>query len=189
MNKRLAACIGSLVLAAAPAAAFAFAPAPAVDPAMDKAVRELLEHLHYREQVAATFKQGVAALPQMLLRANAQRIDANAKLTIDQKKAELAKVAKDIPKQVEAAQQALASPKLLDDAVNAVVPIYAGKFTLAELNEINTFNRRPVAIKLRNTIPDITKETNGVVQGLLRDRVFSLMPKLPAPPQAAQTPK
>lgn len=189
MNKRLAAFIGTLVLAAAPAAAFAFAPPAAIDPAVNKAVRELLENMRYREQTAATFKQGATALPQMLLRAYAQRIDADPKLTLDQKKAELAKVSKDIPKQVEAAEKALANPKLVDDAVDALVPIYAAKFTLAELNELNAFNRRPVAVKLRSVMPDVTKEANGVVQGLLRERVLSLMPKLPPVQQPAQAPK
>jgi hypothetical protein len=177
MNKRLAALFGSLVLAAAPV--FAAAAPAAVDPAVNKAVRELLEHMQYREQMAARFKDGASQLPQMLLRAHAQRIDANAKLTIDQKKAELAKVAKDVPHQVEGAQRALANPKLLDDAVDAVVPIYAAKFTLAELNELNAFNRRPVAVKLRTTMPDVMKEANVVVQGLLRDRVMKLMPAVP----------
>jgi hypothetical protein len=190
MNKRLAAFIGTLVLAAAPAAAFA--PPAAVDPAVNKAVRELLDNMRYREQTAATFKQGATALPQMLLRAYAQRIDADPKLTLDQKKAELTKVSKDIPKQVEAAEKALANPKLVDDAVDALVPIYAAKFTLAELNELNelnAFNRRPVAVKLRSVMPDVSKEANGVVQGLLRERVLSLMPKLPPVQQPAQAPK
>ena len=177
MTKRLAAFVGSLVLAAAPV--FASAAPAAVDPATNKAVRELLEHVQYREQMAARFKEGGSQLPQMLLRAHAQRIDANTKLTLDQKKAELSKVAKDIPHQVEGAQRALADPKLLDEAVNAVVPIYAAKFTLAELNELNAFNRRPVAVKLRSTMPDVMKEANTVVQGLLRERVMKLMPAVP----------
>jgi hypothetical protein len=155
--------------------------AAAVDPAVDKAVRELLGHLQYREQLKAHFEAGAAQLPQIMLRAHAQRINANTKLTTDQKKAELTIVANGIPKQAEAAQHALTDPKLIDDAFNAVVPIYASKFTLAELNELNAFQRRPVSIKMRSVMPEVGSETRVLVQRLMSERVGKLLQQKPAP--------
>jgi hypothetical protein len=195
MNKRLVALAGSLVLAAstmAPAAAQAAAPAvapsasapaakpAAVDPAVDKAVRELLGHLQFREQMAGRFQLGASQLPQIMLRAHAERINANTKLTLDQKKAELAIVSNDIPRAAQAAQKALSDPKLLDDAIDAIVPLYAAKLTLAELNELNAFQRRPVSVKMRSVMPQVAQETNAVVQRLIRERVGSLLPQKPA---------
>jgi hypothetical protein len=187
MNKRLAAFFGSLVLAVSPAFTPAFAQpaatpaaAPAaVDPAVNKAVREMLGHLQFREQLAARFQMGANQLPQILLRANAERINANTKLTQDQKKAEMQIVANDIKKQVQGAQQALSDPKLLDDAIDAIVPVYAAKFTLAELNEFNAFQRRPLAVKMRTVMPQVGQETNAVVQRLISERVGKLLPKKP----------
>jgi len=185
MNKRLAAFFGSLVLAVSPAfaqqpAAATPAAAPAaVDPAVNKAVREMLGHLQFREQLAARFQMGANQLPQILLRANAERINANTKLTLDQKKAEMAIVANDVKKQVQGAQQALSDPKLLDDAMDAIVPVYAAKFTLAELNEFNAFQRRPLAVKMRSVMPQVGQETNAVVQRLISERVGKLLPKKP----------
>lgn len=184
MIKRLAACLAGLALVAGPAFAQgpaqapapAAAPAPAkVDPAVDKAVRELLGHLQYREQMAQRFQLGASQLPQILLRAHTERINNNPKLTADQKKAELAIVTNDIPRTVQGAQRALSDPKLLDDAVNAIVPIYASKFTLAELNELNAFQRRPVATKMRAVLPQVAQESNAVVQRLIRERVVKLL--------------
>jgi len=186
MKNRLAALFGSLVLgvttlasAAAPAAQQAAAQPAAIDPAVNKAVRELLDHLQYREQLSARFQMGASQLPQMLLQAHTQRINANPKLTADQKKAELAIVSNDIPRIVQAAQRALSDPKLLDDAINGVVPVYASKFTLAELNELNAFQKRPVAAKMRTVMPQVVQETNGVVQRLIRERVNSLLQQKP----------
>lgn len=192
MKNRLAALFGSLVLgvstlaastpafaAQAPAAPQAAAQPAAIDPAVNKAVRELLDHLQYREQLSARFQMGATQLPQMLLQAHTQRINANPKLTADQKKAELAIVSNDIPRIVQAAQRALSDPKLLDDAINAVVPVYASKFTLAELNEMNAFQKRPVAAKMRSVMPQVLQETNGVVQRLIRERVNTLLQQKP----------
>ena len=186
MNKRLAAFFGSLVLAVSPALTPAFAQpaaapaAPAaVDPAVNKAVREMLGYLQFREQLAARFQMGANQLPQILLRANAERINANTKLTLDQKKAEMAIVANDIKKQAQGAQQALSDPKLLDDAMDAIVPVYAARFTLAELNEFNAFQRRPLAVKMRTVMPQVGQETNAVVQRLISERVGKLLPKKP----------
>jgi hypothetical protein len=191
MNQRLAAFFGALALAAGVAAAPAVAQpaaassAPAarpaaIDPAVDKAVRELLDHLQYREQMKAHFEMGAAQLPQIMLRAHAQRINANTKLTTDQKKAELAIVANGIPKQAEAAQRALADPKLIDDAFNAIVAVYAGKFTLAELNELNAIQRRPVSLKMRSVMPEVSQETRTIVQRLMGERVGKLLQQKPA---------
>jgi hypothetical protein len=187
MNKRLAAFFGSLVLAVSPAFTPAFAqpaaaPAAApvaVDPAVNKAVREMLGHLQVREQLAARFQMGANQLPQIVLRANAERINANTKLTLDQKKAEMAIVANDVKKQVQGAQQALADPKLLDDAIDVIVPIYAAKFTLAELNEFNAFQRRPLAVKMRGMQAQLGQDTNAAVQRLMAERVGKLLPKKP----------
>jgi len=192
MNKRLAILAGSLVLAvstlapaaqaaqAAPAASASAARPAAVDPAVDKAVRELLEHQQFRQQMAQYFQLGASQLPQIVLQAQTARINANTKLTADQKKAELAIVANDIPRAVQGAQKALSDPKLLDDAVDAIVPVYAAKFTLSELNELNAFQRRPVAAKMRTVMPQVAQETKGVVQRLIRDRVGALLPQKPA---------
>ena len=192
MKNRLAALFGSLVLAVSTLASAAAQPAAqsaaaqpaaqapaAIDPAVNKAVRELLDHLQYREQLAARFQMGASQLPQMLLQAHTQRINANPKLTADQKKAELAIVSNDIPRIVQAAQRALSDPKLLDDAINGVVPVYASKFTLAELNELNAFQKRPVAAKMRTAMPQVVQETNGVVQRLIRERINGLLQQKP----------
>jgi len=189
MKNRLAALFGSLVMAVStlsPAAAQPAAPksaapqAGSIDPAVNKAVRELLDHLQVREHLQARFQMGASQLPQILLQGHTARINANPKLTADQKKAELAIVTNDIPRMVQGAQRALSDPKLLDDAVNAIVPIYASKFTLAELNEINAFQRRPVAAKMRSVQPQAAQEVNDVVKRLITERVGKLLQQNPA---------
>jgi hypothetical protein len=57
--------------------------------------------------------------------------------------------------------------------------VYASKFTLAELNELNAFQKRPVAAKLRTAMPQVLQETNGVVQRLIRERINGLLQQKP----------
>ena len=150
--------------------ALAQAPA-ALDPVVAKNVRELLTQMKYRELVTARLQQTVQAMPQLLVRAQAERINANKALSEEQKKAELAIVANDIQRTVLAGQRALADPKLVDDLVERVVPLYARRFTPAEVNALLAFYKSPVAAKMQALGPEIMQETNQLLQEAVKQRL------------------
>jgi len=185
MMKRLVATMCALALSApvvAQAAAQAQVQTPAAaaaDPALTRSVRELLTLMKYREQLTARLQQTAQAMPKAVLQAQAVRINANAKLTEEQKKAELAIAANDIPKGMAAGQRVLSDPKLVDDIFERVVPMYARLFTLAEVNDLLAFYRSPTAAKLQGLLPQIMQETNQLTQEMVRERLATVMPQAP----------
>jgi hypothetical protein len=170
--KRCGALIGVLVLAAAPSLASA---GPAVDPALAQSIKELLVQMKYREQINARLQQTLTVLPQVLLKTQTDRINANTKLTEEQKRAELAIVSNDIPRVVQASQRLLADPKLVDDIIDSVVPIYAGQFTLDEVNTLVAFYKTPAAAKMQKLLPQITQEANNATAALVKERSMAVM--------------
>jgi hypothetical protein len=151
------------------------AQAPAgLDPVVARNVRELLTQMKYRELLSARLQQTVQAMPQLLVRAQAERINANKALSEEQKKAELAIVANDIQRTVLAGQRALADPKLVDDLIERVVPLYARRFTPAEVNTLLAFYKSPVAAKIQALGPQIMQETNQLLQEAVKERLAGM---------------
>ena len=166
--KRLLALICALSLSAP-----VLAQAPAPDPALEQGVRELLTQMKYREQLAARMQQAAQAMPQAMLKAQAERINANARLTDAQKKAELAIVANDVGRVAQEGQRVLADPKTVDDILARVVVLYAKQLTLAEVNELVAFYRTPAATKMQALLPQVAQETGQLVQDALRERMLA----------------
>lgn len=172
MKKNFASIALACLLAGASAAAHC---ATTVEPATAQAVKDLLTQMKFREQISAGLQRANAGLPQALLKMHTDRINNNAKLTDDQKRAELAIVANDIPKMVMSAQRAVADPKLIDDIEDEVVPLYARQFTLDELRELVAFYQTPAARKLQKLLPQITQEANAASQAMLKARISKLI--------------
>ncbi|MFC5512174.1 DUF2059 domain-containing protein [Massilia jejuensis] len=149
----------------------ALAQAPVADPAAAASVKELLTIMKYREQLAARLRQTAQAMPHVLAKAQADRINANKALTDAQKKAELAIVSNGIPRVVEGGQRMLADPKLVDDIFERIVPIYARRFTQAEIDELLAFYKRPVAAKMLALSPQLTQEANQIALDMLKERL------------------
>ncbi|MGJ9419404.1 DUF2059 domain-containing protein [Massilia sp. CMS3.1] len=165
--KRLVALFCTLAMSAS---ALAQAPA-ALDPALAQSVRELLTAMKYREQLTARLQQTAQAMPEVILKAQAKRINANPKLTEEQKKAELAIVGNSTARVAQGGQRMLADPKLVDEILDRVVPMYASKFTQAEVNELLVFYKSPTAAKLLSLNPQLMQEANQLTQDMLRERL------------------
>lgn len=172
MKKTLLAIVTACMLAGASVAAHGAEP---VDAATAQAVKELLVLINYRDQLAAGLQRASASLPQVLLKVHTDRVNNNSKLTDDQKRAELAIVSNDIPKLVNVAQRMVGDPKLIDDIVDEIVPIYARQFTLAELKELAAFYKTPTAIKMQKLMPLIMQEANQASQTLMKARMAKLV--------------
>ena len=172
MKKTFASIAFACVLAGASAAAQC---AETVDPATAQVVKELLVQMKFREQIAVGLQRANANLPQALLKMHTDRINNNAKLTDDQKRAELAIVANDIPKMVMGVQRTVSDPKIIDDIEDEVVPMYARQFTLDELRELVAFYKTPAAVKLQKVLPQITQEANAASQAIFKARLTKVL--------------
>lgn len=168
MKKLILAVLAVLTLAATPA--FAQTPAP-VDPAAAQAVRELLVSMKYRELMNSAFQSMIKNIPTMMLQSATSAINSNAKLTDAQKKEALDKAAQNIPKAVASATAVLTDPKLVDDIIEEIIPLYARHFTADELHQLAAFYASPLGAKMLASMPQILSESMQIGQKLVAPRI------------------
>jgi uncharacterized protein len=153
---------------AAPAAASAPA---SIDPATDKAVRELLAAMKYRDQLNAAFASMQKNIPTMVLQMATAPINANTALSDAERKAALDRAAKGLPDAVTAVTATVSDPKLIDEMITEIVPLYARHFTVTELKAMTVFYKSPAGSKMLQTMPKVTQESMQISQKVLMPRI------------------
>lgn len=165
-----------LLLAIVAAAAFASGAAAAQTPAAvdmptDKAVRELLIAVKYREVLTAAFAQVQKNAPQMILQMATNSVNANTALDAAQRKAALDKATKNVPEAVAGVNAIITDPKLVDEMITEIVPLYAHHFTLSEIKAITAFYRSPAGVKVLATMPRVQAEAMQATQKVVLPRI------------------
>ncbi|MEW6370502.1 MAG: DUF2059 domain-containing protein [Pseudomonadota bacterium] len=174
MKKFLAAFATVVALSgAAPACA-----APAVDPQVSAAVRAMFESMKYRELMTATFAQMEASLPQNMRAGAAAAINNDPKLDAKAKQAKLAELEKAIPQVSAALHAVFADPGLMEEMLDAMVPLYASTYTLEEVRQMNAFYQSPVGQKMLATTPKLMGEGMAISNQIMAPRINKLMQSL-----------
>lgn len=168
MKKFLTAALVALTLLSAGAHAQT---APAPDTATEAAVRELLTSMKYRQMMDAAMQSMTKNMPNMILQMATNSINANSKLTDEQKKAELAKAAERIPGAIASMQVILNDPSLIDDIITEIVPLYARYFTVDEIHQLAAFYATPLGNKMMTVMPQIMNEAMQVGQRVVMPRI------------------
>ena len=181
--------VAALVVSSAFTPAFAQAPAAAaavqaVDPAAAQAVRDLLDAMKYRDMLGSVWASMSKQIPQLILQTATNGINADTKLTDVQKKERLDKVAARIPLAVKGMQEIFADPKLLDDMIDEIVPLYARHFSADELHQMAAFYKSPVGMKVLSTLPAIAAESMQVSQKIMMPRVSKMIETFAKVPDA-----
>jgi uncharacterized protein len=168
----------------APAAAPAAASVPsAVDPATDKAVRELLAAMKYRDLLNAAFASMQKNIPTMILQTATATINANTTLGEAERKAALDRAAKGVPEAVTAVTAIVSDPKLIDEMIAEIVPLYARHFTVTEIKAMTTFYKSPAGSKMLQTMPKVMNESMQISQKLLMPRIQKYVDKVATAPK------
>jgi hypothetical protein len=173
MKKLLAALFTILALAVAPVRA----EVPPVDPAAAAAARELLDAMKYRDVMDKALEQMRKNVPVMMLQLATNGVNADTKLSETERKAALDKATKDLPTAVAGATEVLADPKLLDDVINAIVPVYARYFSADELKQMAAFYRTPAGIKMLAIMPQVSAEAQRMGQQVVTPRISAYVEK------------
>ncbi|MDM5178816.1 DUF2059 domain-containing protein [Massilia sp. DJPM01] len=171
MKKLTAIMCTALALLAAPA----FAEKAPIDPAADKAVRSLLDSMNYRKLIKDSFAQMRGSMPQMILGNATAIINANPRLTPAQKKTAIAAAEKKVPEVAARVQRVLEDPALAEEMIEEVVPLYASRFTVAEIEQIAAFHRSPVGAKMLSVMPQIMNESIQIGQRVINPRMGKIM--------------
>jgi uncharacterized protein len=170
----------SATVPAVPAAASAPA---AIDPATDKAVRELLAAMKFRDQLNAAFASMQKNIPTMILQMATASINANTALSDVERKAALDRAAKGVPDAVTAVTATVSDPKLIDDMITEIVPLYARHFTVTEIKAMTVFYKSPAGSKMLQTMPRVTQESMQISQKVLMPRIQKYVDKVAAAPK------
>ena len=179
MKKIVAAALVTLSLAMPGAFAQTAAPATVqLDPAAVTAVKELLDAMKFRDMMQMSFAQMQQNLPQMMLQGATGAINANPKLNAQQKKDAIAEVTKELPDAAKAFASTLNDPKLMDELMAEMVPLYARYFTAEELRAMTAFYRTPVGLKMMQTMPQLMGESMQISQRVVMPRMAAMIEKL-----------
>lgn len=171
MKKIVLALAACAVFAAGASAATAAAPSAAPSAADQAVIRTLLDSMNTRASLSASLQQLSQQLPQMM-RAKAEAgVRSNPKLTPEQRKAEMAKVDKELPQLSAALQKEFNDPKLLDEIYAEIVPLYARHFSVDEMKAMTEFYRTPVGKKALQVMPQLMMESMQLSQKLMQPRV------------------
>ncbi len=174
MKKFLAAFATVIAISgAAPAMA-----APAVDPQVSAAVRSMFESMKYRELMTATFAQMETSLPQNIRAGAAAAIDNDPRLDAAAKQVKLAELEKVIPRVSAAIHSVFADPTLMEEMLDAMVPLYANTYTLEEVRQMNAFYQSPVGQKMLATTPKLMGEGMAISNQIVAPRINKLMQSL-----------
>lgn len=154
------------------------AAAGAVDPAAAAAVRELLKAMDYRNVVAASFRQMTASLPAAIKGGAEGAVRNDPKLSDAERTKKLAELEQGLPKVVDAIGRMYADPALVDEMLEAMVPIYARHYTIDEMRQMAAFYQTPVGQKSLRLMPQLMAEGMQVGQRIMMPRMNKLMQEL-----------
>jgi hypothetical protein len=153
----------------------ALAQTPAIDPAATAAARELIASLKVRDVLAASMQQAAQNAPNMIRQFAGSAISNNPKLNEQQKKEGMANIEKVIPEMGVAMQALFNDPKMVDEMIEEIVPLYARYYTVEEIGQIAAFYKTPVGAKSLRIMPQLMNESMQTSQKVMMPRIGKLM--------------
>jgi uncharacterized protein len=169
-----------IVVALSAAAAFAVLPsfalaAPAVDAQRTVAVKAMLDAMEIRKNMTAMYAEMQKAMPTIMRQQMVGVIQADARLTAEQKKEAIAKADKSLPRVVQSVSKIFSDPALIDEMIVEMVPLYANNYTTEEIRQLTAFYQSPVGRKMMSLAPKLTAEGMAIGQRVVTPRLGKLM--------------
>lgn len=163
---------------AAPAAAQPTPTAPVtVTPEARAAIKDLIEVTKTRDNLAKTYQAMTQNLPPQLAQAMNVAIENNASLNAEQKQKVRANMNQPFEAAVKDANTILSDPKVVEESIDRMYPIYAKYFTPDEIRQITAFYKSPVGAKTLTTMPLVISESLQAGFALVQPRLNALIEK------------
>lgn len=158
---------------AAPAAA-----APVVvTPEARAAIKDLIDTMKMHDNLAKAFQLMSRNLPPQMAQAMNASIENNPNLTAEQKQKVRANMNQPFENAVREAQAIVNDPKIVDESVERMYPIYAKYYTPEEIRQITAFYKTPTGAKTLAVTPQIINESMQAGFSLFQPRVNAVMDK------------
>ncbi len=156
----------------------AAAPAPVVvTPEARAAIKELFDVMSTKENLGKTFAAMSQTLAPQMAQAMNQQIEANATLTPELKAKVRSGMNEPFSNAVKDAQGIVTSPKLVDETIEKMYPIYAKYYTVAEIKQLVAFYKSPIGAKTLTAMPAAINESLQAGVQAFQPRVAALMDK------------
>jgi hypothetical protein len=173
--KKLAAVLFAAIALASP---ILHAQTASPDPATIAAVNELLTAMKYREVMTASFIKLEQEMPATMSAGVAAALEKNTRLTPEQKTKAMEKAAKEIPAVAATFGATFRDPKLMDELLAEIVPLYARYFSAEELKQMAAFYRTPAGAKMLFLTPRISHEALQISQKIVMPKIGAAIGKL-----------
>jgi hypothetical protein len=168
------------VLALSAAAAFAVLPssamaAPLADQQTTAAVKAMLDAMEIRKNMLAMYAEMQKAMPAIMRQQAVGLIQADTRLSAEQKKEAVARVDRTLPGVVQSVGKIFSDPALIDEMITEMVPLYANNYTVAEIKQLTAFYQTPVGRKMMSLSPKLSTEAMAIAQRVVTPRLGKLL--------------
>ena len=161
---------------AAPATATPAAPV-AVTPDARAAIKELIETTRTRDNLSKAFQAMSQSLAPQMAQAMNISIENNASLSAEQKQKVRANMTTPFDNAVKEAVTMLTDPKVVDESIERMYPIYAKYYTPDEIRQITAFYKTPVGTKSLTAMSQVINESMAAGFSVVQPRLNALMEK------------
>ena len=148
-----------------------------VTPEARAAIKDLIEVTKTRDNLAKTYQAMTQNLPPQLAQAMNVAIENNASLNAEQKQKVRANMNQPFEVAVKDATTILSDPKVVDESIDRIYPIYAKYYTPDEIRQITAFYKSPVGAKMLTTMPQVINESLQAGFALVQPRLNALIEK------------
>ncbi len=161
---------------AAPATATPAAPV-AVTPDARAAIKDLIETTRTRDNLSKAFQAMSQSLAPQMAQAMNISIENNASLSAEQKQKVRANMTTPFDNAVKEAVTMLTDPKVVDESIERMYPIYAKYYTPDEIRQITAFYKTPVGTKSLTAMSQVINESMAAGFSVVQPRLNALMEK------------
>ena len=137
--------------------------------------------MKYREMMQASFSQLQKSMPAIMMQGATNAIKTNAALTAAERNKALDRAENEIPAAAAAFNASFDDPKLMDELIAEIIPLYARHFTVAEIRQLAAFYKTPLGVKTIDTMPKVMNEAMQAGQKVMTPRIAAAIAKLIKP--------
>ena len=151
------------------------ASAARVDPAASAAVRKMLTAMDYHRLMQTSMAQMAKSMPAMMASGAKAAIANDARLNDAQRAKAIKDMEKALPEAFAKLDAVFADPTLIDDMIDAMVPLYARTFTVSEIEQMAAYHASPVGRKALAAMPQLMAEGMKIGEQVMLPRLNAIM--------------
>lgn len=153
-------------------------PESATTAAASAAVRKMLIAMDYHRVMKASMTQMSQSMPGIMASGAKAAVANDTRLTDAQRKQALKEIDVALPAAFAKLDAIFADPAIIDEMMEAMVPLYAGTFTVQEIEQLAAFHASPVGKKSLAAMPRLMAEGMKIGESVMLPRITAAMSEM-----------